>query len=171
MRQRLLARYYDPFASAGLREHEVADRMLELVGPEPRRILHLGCGRGWLTRTFARRYPACEVIGVDVDPDIIDGARAEDREGLARYVVGRAEAPPVSGPFDAIVSSLLFHHLDRPAKHEAFARAAQLLAPGGRMLIGDFGRPHDVVMRAAFWPVWVAHRSITADNLGGHYPE
>src|SRR5215468_1966287 len=100
-RQRLLDRFYDPFAAAGLREHQMAAEMLRLVGPAPKRILHLGSGRGWLTRTFARRFPACEVIGVDADPDIVAGARDRTREPI-RYVVGRAEDPPVDGPFDAI---------------------------------------------------------------------
>src|SRR5262249_26175036 len=95
-RQRLLARFYDPFAAAaGRGEHHMAAEMLRLVGPAPRRILHLGSGRGWLTRTFARRYPGCEVIGVDSDPDIVAGAHDRTSEPGIRYIVGRAEDPPV----------------------------------------------------------------------------
>jgi len=169
-RQRLLARYYDPFAASGLRELAIAERMLELVGPRPSRILHLGCGRGWLTRRFAERYPACRVIGVDIDPAIIAGAAAELRGTRVELVVGSAEAPPVEGPFDAIVSSLLFHHLTRAGKRGAFARAAELLAPGGRFLLADFGRPHDLLMRVAFLPVQLAHGfDDTSDNLAGRY--
>ncbi|HUJ60646.1 MAG TPA: class I SAM-dependent methyltransferase [Kofleriaceae bacterium] len=171
-RQRLLARFYDPFAAAGLREVAISARMLELVGPAPRRILHLGCGRGWLARTFARRYPGCEVIGVDADPDILAGAEDQQRRSASRvrYLLGRAEAPPVTGAFDAIVSSLLLHHLPRAAKVAAFGRAAELLAPGGRVLVADFGQPHDLVMRGAFLPVQLAHGfGDTADNLDGHY--
>ena len=175
-RQRLLARFYDPFAAAGLREVGMAERMVELVGPAPRRILHLGCGRGWLARAFATRYPSCEVIGVDADADVLAGAVDQERRhgrrtGTAvRFVLGRAEAPPVAGPFDAVVSSLLFHHLPRDAKRAAFGRAAELLAPGGRFLLADFGRPHDAVMRGAFLPVQIAHGfADTADNLDGSY--
>jgi len=168
--QRLLARFYDPIAAAGLREHEMAAEMFQLVGPAPRRILHLGSGRGWLTRAFARRFPGCEVIGVDADADILAGAVDGSRDTRITYVLGRAEAPPVEGPFDAIVSSLLFHHLDRAAKRQAFARAVELLAPGGRLLIADFGRPHDAVMRGAFLPVQIAHGfDDTRDNLDGRY--
>jgi len=168
--QRLLARLYDPIAAAGLREHEMAAEMFQLVGPAPRRILHLGCGRGWLTRSFARRFPECEVIGVDADADILAGAVDGSRDTRITYVLGRAEAPPVDGPFDAIVSSLLFHHLDRAAKRQAFARATELLAPSGRLLIADFGRPHDAVMRGAFLPVQIAHGfDDTRDNLDGRY--
>jgi cyclopropane fatty-acyl-phospholipid synthase-like methyltransferase len=170
--QRLLARLYDPIAAAGLREHEMAAEMFQLVGPSPRRILHLGCGRGWLTRTFARRFPDCDMIGVDADADILAGAVDGSRDMRITYLLGRAEAPPVEGHFDAIVSSLLFHHLDRAAKRQAFARAAELLAPGGRLLIADFGRPHDRVMRGAFLPVQIAHGfDDTRDNLDGRYVE
>ena len=171
-RQRLLARFYDPFAAAGLREDVMAARMLELVGPEPRRVLHLGCGRGWLTRTFGSRFPRCEVIGVDIDPAIVAGAEEQANPRNVRYVVGAAEAPPVDGPFDAIVSSLLFHHLPRAAKRQALARARELLAAEGRLIIADFGRPHDVVMRGAFLPVQLAHGfDDTSDNLSGRYVE
>jgi cyclopropane fatty-acyl-phospholipid synthase-like methyltransferase len=167
-RQDLLARFYDPFAAAGLRENLMSSRMLELVGPAPERVLHLGCGRGWLTQAFARRYPSCEVIGVDLDADIV--ACAQRSHGGATFVLGRAEDPPVTGTFDAIISSLLFHHLPRAAKHAAFSRAAELLAPGGQFLVADFGRPHDVVMRVAFLPVQIADGfATTADNLDGHY--
>jgi SAM-dependent methyltransferase len=125
-----------------------------------------------LTRTFARRFPDCEVIGVDADADIVAGAIDGSRGKRITYVLGRAEAPPVDGPFDAIVSSLLFHHLDRAAKRQAFARAAELLARGGRLLIADFGRPHDAVMRGAFLPVQIAHGfDDTRDNLDGRYLE
>jgi ubiquinone/menaquinone biosynthesis C-methylase UbiE len=170
MRQRLLARFYDPFAAAGLREHAFAARMFELVGPSPHRILHVGCGRGWLTRAFAAEFPRCEVIGLDADPDILAGADAGPKRANLRFVLGRAEAPPVDGPFDAIVSSLLFHHVPRAAKRAAFARAAELLAPGGQLLIADFARPHDALMRVAYLPVQFADGfDDTADNLDGSY--
>jgi len=167
-RQHLLARFYDPVAAAGLREHELAQRMFDAVGPTPRRILHLGCGRGWLTRRFAERFPDCEVIGLDADPDII--AAAGELGGRVHWVLGRAEAPPVDGPFDAIVASLLFHHIPRAAKRDAFAYAAKQLAPGGRLLLADFARPHGLGMRLAFLPVQLADGfEDTADNLDGSY--
>jgi SAM-dependent methyltransferase len=167
-RQQLLARFYDPIAATGLREHELARRMFDAVGPAPRRILHLGCGRGWLTRSFAARFPDCEVIGLDADGDILAGAAALG--GRVRWVLGRAEAPPVDGPFDAIVASLLFHHLPRAAKRDAFAYAARHLAPGGRLLLADFARPHGLAMRLAFLPVQLADGfAVTADNLDGSY--
>ena len=35
--------------------------------PEPRRIADAGCGRGMITLACARRFPAAEVFGVDLD--------------------------------------------------------------------------------------------------------
>ncbi len=173
-RQRLLARFYDPFAATGLREDLIAPQMLRLVGPSPRRILHVGCGRGWLTRLFASQYPECEVIGVDCDEDVLAGAVDHTPETFTNiaYVLGRAEEPPVEGPFDAIVSSLLLHHLPRAAKRAALTASARLLAPKGRLLIADFGRPHDRVMRSMFVVVQLAHGfDDTSDNVEGTYPE
>ncbi|MBP9088146.1 MAG: class I SAM-dependent methyltransferase [Kofleriaceae bacterium] len=173
-RQQILARYYDPIAAASLREHVVLRHMLASIGTAPERILHLGCGRGWLTQALARHYPACEVVGLDADADVLAGASELARTSATplTFVLGTAEVAPVRGRFDAIVSSLLFHHLTRDAKRAAFTRAAELLVPTGRMLVGDFGRPQDAVMRAAFIGVQLAHGfDDTADNLDGRYLE
>ena len=37
--------------------------------PDPRRIADAGCGRGMITLACARRFPAAEVFGVDLDED------------------------------------------------------------------------------------------------------
>lgn len=170
-RQRLLARCYDPIAAASLRERTILPRLLDLVATtRPQRILHLGCGRGWLTRELAARFPASHVVALDADEDVLAGARDRTRASNIEFVFGRAEAPPVSGPFDAIVSSLLLHHLPRDVKRATFSRAAELLAPRGQLVTIDFGAPQDIVMRGVFVGVQLAHGfDDTADNLDGSY--
>jgi ubiquinone/menaquinone biosynthesis C-methylase UbiE len=173
--QRALAEVYDPVAAASLRENAILPRMIEeLDAIDPRRLLHLGCGRGWMTLELSRRFPSCEVIGVDIDPDVVRGATDHGRRTSesARFIEGAAESPPSDAPVDAIVSSLLFHHLSRRSKTEALAAAKDQLTPGGRLLIADFGRPQDVVMRGAFLGVRIAHGfDDTADNIEGRYPD
>ena len=64
----------------------------------------------------------------------------------------------------------MFHHLVRSAKQAAFASAARLLRSGGKLLLADFGEPHDLIMRGAFVPVQLAHGfDDTTDNLDGSY--
>ena len=76
---------------------------------------------------------AREVIGVDGDAAAVAYARKRyDADGV-RFVQGDACTPPVSGPFDAIVSFETIEHLDEP---ERFLQACRgLLAPEGRLFV------------------------------------
>jgi SAM-dependent methyltransferase len=57
---------------------------------------------------------------------------ARDRYGV-EIVVGDAVSAPVDGPFDAITMWHVLEHLPEPLA--ALERAAELLAPGGRLVV------------------------------------
>jgi SAM-dependent methyltransferase len=70
---------------------------------EPRRLLDVGCGEGWLTRLMAAE--GVDAVGIDISPPLIDAARAI---GGARFVVMpyeelRARQEELGGAFDTIV--------------------------------------------------------------------
>lgn len=86
---------------------------------QPGTVLDLGCGPGDICRRIARAYPGSRIIGVDGAKAMLEeGRRANQREGLsARIELEFALLPgdPLpSGPFEAIVSNSLLHHLDDP---------------------------------------------------------
>jgi spermidine synthase len=63
-----------------------------LPGGSPRSALLLGLGGGTLAHLLARRYPGIELVGVDVDAELIDFAREHfglDAPGL-EVVIGDA---------------------------------------------------------------------------------
>jgi SAM-dependent methyltransferase len=90
-----------------------------ILGSAPSRpltILDAGCGSGDLLRSIGRwanrRGLAVSLIGIDLNPQTIDVARAAAEAGeQIAFVVGDALrfAPPA--PVDLIVNSLLAHHL------------------------------------------------------------
>jgi len=43
--------------------------------PAPRRLLDLGTGTGVVAMALAERYPAAEVVGIDLSPGMIEEAR------------------------------------------------------------------------------------------------
>lgn len=55
----------------------------------------------------------------------------------------RLEDPLPNGPSDLVVSVLAVHHLDGPGKADLFEHAAAVLAPGGRLVLGDVVIPDD----------------------------
>lgn len=108
--------------------------------PSGARVLEVGCGPGHLSIRLARRY-GLEVTGVDLDPAMIERARANcHRAGaadLATFRVGDVAAMPFNDEsVDLVVSTLSMHHWADPAA--AMAEVGRVLRPGGRALIWDF---------------------------------
>lgn len=107
----------------------------------PRRVLDLACGTGILTFRIAKRYPDCEVIGVELRNEYLDIARAKaERKGLnnIRFVQSRAEDYASDRPFDCIVSSYLAKYADL----ETLTRNCKaMLEPGGILIMHDFTYP------------------------------
>jgi SAM-dependent methyltransferase len=139
------------------------------------RVLDVGCGTGTLCLMIKSERPDLEVVGVDGDAAIL--RRAAEKAGRAgadvtfeQGLAGELAYP--DGSFDAAVSSLVYHHLDRPTKEAATRDVARVLRPGGRFLLGDLGKPSDPLMAAAVILVRVLDgMDVTRDNVAGRLPE
>jgi SAM-dependent methyltransferase len=104
-------------------------------------VLEIGCGPGLLSIRLARTHRIA-VTGLDLDPAMIDRARANLDRGTNRaaprptFVVGDVAALPFADrSFDLVVSTFSMHHwTDRSA---GLAEIARVLRPGGRVLVWD----------------------------------
>jgi ubiquinone/menaquinone biosynthesis C-methylase UbiE len=146
-----MARYYDLIARLGMRERHIKGRVIQLAGLAPGgRMLDVGCGTGTLVLMAQQQHPDVTVIGVDGDPTILGIARNKaQRAGIALQLdEGMAYALPYAdGSFDAVVSTLTFHHLTPDQQERALAEVQRVLRPGGRLVIADFTLPHNRLMR------------------------
>ena len=124
--------------------------------PPPRRVLDLGTGTGVVARALAERYPAADVVGVDLSPGMIEQARSALVPGLAgrlRFEVGDAAALAFpDGGFGLVVLSNMIPF---------FAELARITAAGGTLVLsfsrGDetpiyvpFGRLREELGRRGF---------------------
>ena len=109
----------------------------------PARVLDLGTGTGETARRVLELHPDAELIGVDDSPDMLGHALRVLPHERVRLQVGRIEAELPPGPFDLVTSALCVHHLDGPGKAALFRRVHDVLAPGGRVVIGDLVVPPD----------------------------
>jgi ubiquinone/menaquinone biosynthesis C-methylase UbiE len=147
-------RLYDPVVAATMREGTFRVRLLEAVTaalPAGGRVLDVGCGTGTFAISLAAARPDAEVIALDPDPEVLAIARAKEGAPAVAWREGRADAVGVpDASADAVVLSLVLHHLAPAGKRAALAEAARVLRPGGMLHVADWGRPHDLLMRAAF---------------------
>ena len=149
---------YDPVMKV-LGEDVFNDRLVKRLGDEPvDRILDLGCGTATGTLKVKQSYPSAQVVGVEIDPEVLARARSKsEKNGLEVELVesSATELPFEAESFDAVISNLVFHHLDAVQKGEALQEVRRVLRPGGRLLLADFSDPHGPVMRGTFFVVQI----------------
>jgi ubiquinone/menaquinone biosynthesis C-methylase UbiE len=116
------------------------------------RILELGAGSGRLAIEIKRRHPEVEIEAVDVDHSMVSRAKRNATQARVDISVRAADITclPELGSFDRVYSTMVFHHLMPCAKQEALATAGRVLRPDGRFVVGDFGRPRDMMQWALF---------------------
>jgi ubiquinone/menaquinone biosynthesis C-methylase UbiE len=121
---------------ASLQRHALSE--LDLRDDD--RILDVACGAGKLVRAAAPQVE--RAVGVDLSPGMIEEAlrRTRDEAPPAAdrldFVVGPSDRLPFAdGEFTAVITTTAFHHFPDPAG--SVREMARVLAPGGRMVIGD----------------------------------
>lgn len=119
--------------------------LIEQAHLEPgHKVLDVGCGTGTLVVQIARAHPEVQVTGLDPDPKALArGRRKAARTGaVIRFDQGFSDALPYpDAQFDRVLSSFMFHHLDRRAKQKMLAEVRRVLKPGGRLELLDFRGP------------------------------
>ncbi len=180
LRYHFLTPLYDSVVNATLRERTLKQAVVQEVAPRPGdKVLDMGCGTATLTLMLHEAGPETTVIGLDIDDKALAIARRKAAAAAAniRFVQGRLDALPdapdlAPGSFDCLTSSLVFHHLSRSEKADALANALSLLKPGGRLVIGDWGRAPNALMRGAFYLVQMLDGfATTQDNVDGRLPD
>jgi ubiquinone/menaquinone biosynthesis C-methylase UbiE len=135
--------------------------MRALARRPPRGVLvDLGCGPGYLAARISRRYPAVEVIGIDVNPDMLAAARRNWPKPAypnLSFVFGDAGRLPLAGGrVDTVVTSVSLHHWPDP--RAALAEVRRVLETGGSFVLFDIRRDSP---RAAYWALAIGQRFFT----------
>lgn len=145
-RKRFVADLFDRLAETyddvGVDYFQVfARRLVDLAGiTTGERVLDAGCGRGAATFAAAEAVgPTGSITAVDIAPGMVERTAADAKaRGLDQVtvLVGDAEDPDVTGPYDAILSALVVFFLPDPLAALRHYRA--LLRDGGRLALTTF---------------------------------
>ncbi|HEX5063720.1 MAG TPA: class I SAM-dependent methyltransferase [Kofleriaceae bacterium] len=119
------------------------------------RILELGSGPGRLAIQIKRGHGEVTIDAVDIDERMVASAKHNAAGAGVDIEFREADMTCLAehGTYDRVYSTMTFHHLMPDAKYDALAAARRALAPGGRFVIADFGRPRDPLQWALF--AWI----------------
>jgi ubiquinone/menaquinone biosynthesis C-methylase UbiE/DNA-binding transcriptional ArsR family regulator len=135
---------WDRIRKLHVADEAVEDAIRSALADRPiRALLDLGTGTGRMLELFG---PDIERgLGLDLSLDMLALARARlDRAGLRHCSVRQGDIYDLALPrdsFDVVIVHQVLHFLDDSAR--AIQEAAQVLRPGGRLLVVDFA-PHDL---------------------------
>ena len=137
--------FVEPIVMLG-KQNQYDRHIVSLLNLNPaERVLDLGCGTGVLTRMVADKLNA-EIggisLGIDAAAKMINVAKKKRENETCQFEVAAAEDLPFEkSSFDAVISSLFFHHVPLDLKEKSLLEAFRVLRPQGRLVIADMHTP------------------------------
>lgn len=142
-------------------------RIMANIPSCPARLLDQACGTGILTLDIARKYPECQVTGVELRDEYLAIAREKAQSsGIhnVRFILGRAEDVLLEEDYDCITSSYLAKYAELGP---LLANAKRMLRPGGVIIMHDFTYPANPLFRS-LWQAYFRIMSMAGNRI---YPE
>jgi ubiquinone/menaquinone biosynthesis C-methylase UbiE len=170
-----LTALYDPVLKLTMRESRWRGRVAALAvdgfsGGET--AVDVGAGTGAQSLAIAGACEHASVVGVDGDPRALAIAQRKDGGAAVDWRLGLAQELPVeTACADAVVMTLLLHHLDADGKRAALREAVRVVRPGGRLVVADWGPPRGLLPTAGFRALTAIDGAAgTADHAAGRLP-
>lgn len=168
--------YCEPIVMLG-RQEPYNRNIVDALNAQPQqRVLDLGCGTGVLTRMIADKLDSSAggfCLGIDAAAKMIAVADKKRSSPAGLFDVMAAENLVLEdNSFDAVVSSLFFHHVPLDLKQKSLSEARRVLKPGGRLLIADMHTPSTFFGAVVSYSArWFFLQPEIAENIKGVLPE
>ena len=135
-------------------------RVLPLLDGSHKAILDAGCGPGVFVYEIAKRFPSCEVIGIDIDEDRVARNKiVAEKSGLTNCRFNVQSVTEIEGDFDLVLTLDNLEHIEDDDL--ALRQLYSVLKPGGKIIIHVPG-----FRRRTFWFGW----RVNFDVLGHFRP-
>lgn len=165
---------YDPVVALTTRERAFKRELLRQIDLRAgMKTLDLGCGTATLTIDLKKACPQAEIFGLDGDARILEIARRKVEKANVEIVFNQGlsyEMPYADEFFDAVASSLFFHHLTPENKIKTLRQVFRILKPNGFLHVADWGKPANFLMKIASLPIEWLDGATTKDSFRGKLP-
>lgn len=171
-----LTAYYDLTIKVTMPEHKFRQLLVTQVAPQAdEQILEFGFGTGSNLLLMNQHNPAAILTGVDIDAKVRDIATHKlEKKGinLSLDLYQGGALPYADSSFDKVYSCLVFHQLDAETKLNCLCEIHRVLKPSGDLIIADWGKAANFLMRLTFGLVQILDGfKTTNDNVRGLMPE
>ncbi len=176
LRYKGLTRWYDLIMTSVFPEAKVRRALIDSANIQKgHRILEFGVGTASLSILLKQIHRLPEVVGVDVDPEVLRIARQKiEKSGvfmeLEQY--DGSILPFADQSFDRVVTCLVLHHLNPQQKRQSLSEIRRVLKTNGSLHVADWGKPSNKRMRLAFYMVQLLDGfKTTTENVRGLLPQ
>lgn len=133
---------YEKYLVPLIFEEYAADMVKRLQTKAPARLLELAAGTGVVTRALAAGLSSTEIVATDLNPAMIEEAKAVGTKRPVEWKPADAmQLPFPDASFDAVVCQ--YGVMFFPDKPRAFAEARRVLKPGGRLIFNVWDKLTD----------------------------
>ncbi|TGX49581.1 class I SAM-dependent methyltransferase [Sphingomonas gei] len=143
--------------------HRMSMLLLAEAAAPTAEILVYGAGGGLELKAFADAQPEWRFVGVDPSVPMLDLARRELGQRMARVALieGFIDNVP-SGPFDGATCLLTMHFLDRDERARVLRELRRRMRPGARLVTAHHSTPNIGAARS-----WMVRSILFGDPNGG----
>lgn len=171
-----LTRIYNPLIAFTMPELKFKSELIKQANiATNHKVLDFGVGTATLSLLLSKQQPDCYIEGVDVDEKILGIAREKIMKQDAKIFLTKYDGlklPYPDNSFDRVITSLVFHHLDKGQKLSSLKEIRRVLKPDGELHIADWGKASGALMRGLFYFVQLLDGfKTTEDNVKGMLPD
>lgn len=171
-----LTKIYNPLLAFTMPELKFKKALIQKACIENNhKVLDFGVGTATLSLLVKNEHQMATVNGVDVDDKILKIAAEKIKEQKTEITLTKYDGlilPYPNNHFDRVLTSLVFHHLDKNQKENSLKEIYRVLKSDGELHIADWGKPNHFGMRIAFYFVqFLDGFKTTTDNVKGLIPE
>ena len=122
-----------------------------------------------------KENPKAKLEGLDIDPKvkaIAEHKLAKNKIEIPLHLYDGGILPFTDNSFDKVYSCLVFHQLDAEIKLNCLQELNRVLKPNGKLVIADWGKAQNKLMRFTFRLVQLLDGfKTTNDNVKGLMPD